>query len=486
MPAVGNLRRYAQIVKELAHLRRLLDASYRIQASVFSRDGEPADIVDEAERAILDIRMGGDGKDFRPVGEVLEEEITRWQALAEGGNSITGVRSGFDDLDTITGGFQPGNLIILAARPSMGKSALVTNIAENVALDKRDPRPVALFSLEMSEGELAQRFVASQASIKGDDLRKGKVKPELWKRVLNAAGDYDRSKLYIDDSSDIGLLDIRAKARRLHQSFHDQGGLGLIIIDYLQLMRADTRYDSRVQQVGEMSRGLKILARELKVPVIALSQLSRGVESRTDKRPMLSDLRESGQIEQDADLVMFIYRDEYYNREESEDPGVSEIIIAKHRNGGLGDVKLTLPARVPALPQHPARGGMTASLPARHLRRIGLDRGRGGARGAGVPLPPAAHRGPAPALALGRRSPPLPRRLVRPPAGHRDARAAGRRRPALRAPARRAPGPGPRAVVLRRRGDRQDDARDARLLGGAGGRPQRRDLLAPAAARRDP
>ena len=177
VPAVGNLRRYAEIVKELAHLRRLLDASYRIQSSVFAREGEPGDIVDDAERAILDIRMGGDGKDFKPVGTVLEEEITRWQKLSESGQSITGVRSGFEDLDTITGGFQPGNLIILAARPSMGKSALVTNIAENVALDKRDPRPVALFSLEMSEGELAQRFVASQASIKGDDLRKGKVKP---------------------------------------------------------------------------------------------------------------------------------------------------------------------------------------------------------------------------------------------------------------------------------------------------------------------
>ena len=351
VPAVGNLRRYAEIVKELAHLRRLLDASYRIQSSVFAREGEPGDIVDEAERAILDIRMTGDGKDFIPVGKVLEQEITRWQKLSESGQSITGVRSGFEDLDTITGGFQPGNLIILAARPSMGKSALVTNIAENVALDKNDPRPVALFSLEMSEGELAQRFVASQASIKGDDLRKGKVKPDLWKRVLNAASDYDRSKLFIDDSSDISLLDIRAKARRLHQSFHDEGGLGLIIIDYLQLMRADTRYDSRVQQVGEMSRGLKILARELKVPVIALSQLSRGVESRNDKRPMLSDLRESGQIEQDADLVMFIYRDDYYHPEDSdhpsEEPGVSELILAKHRNGALGTVKLTFLNKYP-------------------------------------------------------------------------------------------------------------------------------------------
>jgi replicative DNA helicase len=347
VPAVGNLRRYAEIVKELSHLRRLLDASYRIQSSVYTRDGAPAEIVEAAERTILDIRMGGEGKDFKGVGDILHTEIERWQVLQKSGTTITGVPSGFPDLDAITGGFQPGNLIILAARPSMGKSALVTNIAENLALHKDRPRAVALFSLEMSESELAQRFIASQASIKGDDLRKGRVRGDLWNRVLRAANDYERSQLYIDDSSDMSLLDIRAKARRLHQSLNDQGGLGLIIIDYLQLMRADTRYDSRVQQVGEMSRGLKILARELEVPVIALSQLSRGVESRTDKRPMLSDLRESGQIEQDADLVMFIYRDEYYNREESDDPGVSEIIIAKHRNGGLGDVRLSFQHEYP-------------------------------------------------------------------------------------------------------------------------------------------
>ncbi len=347
VPAVGNLRRYAEIVRETAHLRRLLDTSYRIQSSVYSRDGDPQQIVDEAERSILEIRMGDGGQDFRAVGDVLHQELQRWDELAKRGESITGVPSGFADLDQITGGFQPGNLIIIAARPSMGKSALVTNIAENVALDKKNPRAVALFSLEMSEGELAQRFIASQAAIKGDDLRKGRVRDEKWQRVLKVAGEYERSKLYVDDSSDIGLLDIRAKARRLHQSLHDEGGLGLVIIDYLQLMRADTRYDSRVQQVGEMSRGLKILARELKVPVIALSQLSRGVESRTDKRPMLSDLRESGQIEQDADLVMFIYRDEYYNHEASEDPGVSEILIAKHRNGALGNVKLTFQHEYP-------------------------------------------------------------------------------------------------------------------------------------------
>ena len=347
VPAVGNLRRYAEIVRETAHLRRLLDTSYRIQSSVYTRDGDPQQIVDEAERSILEIRMGDGGQDFRPVGDVLHQELQRWDDLAKRGESITGIPSGFADLDQITGGFQPGNLIIIAARPSMGKSALVTNIAENVALDKKNPRAVALFSLEMSEGELAQRFIASQAMIKGDDLRKGRVRDEKWQRVLKVAGEYERSKLYVDDSSDIGLLDIRAKARRLHQSLRDEGGLGLIIIDYLQLMRADGRYDNRVQQVGEMSRGLKILARELKVPVVALSQLSRGVESRPDKRPMLSDLRESGQIEQDADLVMFIYRDEYYNHEASEKPGVSEIIIGKHRNGALGMVELSFQHEYP-------------------------------------------------------------------------------------------------------------------------------------------
>jgi replicative DNA helicase len=198
----------------------------------------------------------------------------------------------------------------------------------------------------MSEVELAQRFIASQASIKGDDLRKGRLKADShWKRVLDVANQFHAAPLFVDDSSDIGILDIRAKARRLHQQHPT--GLGLIVVDYLQLMRADHRIESRVQQVGDMSRGLKILARELHVPVIALSQLSRGVESRTDKRPMLSDLRESGQIEQDADLVIFIYRDEYYNKEESEEPGVTELLIAKHRNGGLGEVKLTFQGEYP-------------------------------------------------------------------------------------------------------------------------------------------
>src|ERR671929_2414222 len=347
-PSVGALRSYGQIVKDHALLRNLLGATYEIQAAVHGHDAPPREIVERAEKTILDVAHDDRQKDFRKVGDILHAEITKWQALSAEGRSLTGTPSGFADLEAITGGFPKGNLIVIAARPSMGKRPLVTNIAENVALDKERRRAVALFSLEMSEAELAQRFIASQASIKGDDLRKGRLKDESkWKRVLRVAGEYDAAPLYVDDSSDIGILDVRAKARRLHQQSPD--GLGLVIVDYLQLMRADSRIESRVQQVGEMSRGLKILARELEVPVIALSQLSRAVESRsaTDKRPMLSDLRESGQIEQDADLVIFIYRDEYYFPETTETPGEAELIIAKHRNGGLGNVHLTFQNEYP-------------------------------------------------------------------------------------------------------------------------------------------
>jgi replicative DNA helicase len=294
VPAVGNLRRYGQIVREASLLRKVLAATYEIQASVHNHEAPPRDIVERAEKAMLEVGRDDRQKDFRRVGEVLHDEVERWHVLSTEGRSLTGTPSGFSDLDEITGGFQPGNMIIVAARPSMGKSALVTNFAENVALNPERPRPVALFSLEMSESELAQRFIASQASIKGDDLRKGRLKDERkWKRVLETAARYDSSPLFVDDSSDIGILEVRAKARRLHQqTMAEYGGLGMVIVDYLQLMRTDARVENRVQAVGEVSRGLKILARELAVPVIALSQLSRGVESRNDKRPMLSDLRE--------------------------------------------------------------------------------------------------------------------------------------------------------------------------------------------------
>ena len=220
-------------------------------------------------------------------------------------------------------------------------SALVTNMAENAAI--QHGVGVALFSLEMSEAELAQRFIASQANIKGEELRKGRVDERRWPKILQACQRLSDAPLYIDDSSGTGLLEIRAKARRLAS----QQDLGLIIVDYLQLMHADERVESRVEQVSQMSRGLKLLARELDVPVIALSQLNRGVEARTDKRPILSDLRESGAIEQDSDLVMFIYRDEYYNPEETEEPGIAELIIAKHRNGPIDRVKLVFRSEFP-------------------------------------------------------------------------------------------------------------------------------------------
>jgi replicative DNA helicase len=342
VPAAGNVREYARIVHNNALLRRLLKTTQEIQSNVYGHVAPAREVVEWAERDILDVAHDDRQKDFRSIGAVLDDEIDKLQRLSVQHTAMTGTPSGFKDLDEITGGFQPGNLIILAARPSMGKSAFVTNMAENAAIEHR--KPVALFSLEMSEAELAQRFVASQARIKGEDLRKGRVAENRWPKILEASQRLADSPLYVDDSSDMSMLEVRAKARRLHQQ--NPGGLGLIIVDYLQLLRPDGRVESRVEQVGQMSRGLKILARELQVPVIALSQLSRAVETRTDKRPILSDLRESGQIEQDADLVMFIYRDEYYDRE-SEREGEADIIIAKHRNGGLADVVLTFQKEYP-------------------------------------------------------------------------------------------------------------------------------------------
>jgi replicative DNA helicase len=340
VPAVGNARHYARIVREHALMRRLLTTTYSIQASVRESEGTPRELVEQAERAMLEVAHDDRQKDFRRIEEILHDELEKLQRLSTESTSLTGTPSGFKDLDEMTGGFQPGNLVIVAARPSMGKSALVCNMAENAAIDHN--APVALFSLEMSETELAQRFVASQARIKGDDLRKGRVAEHKWPKIMEASQRLARAPLFIDDSSDVSLLEIRAKARRLHQ----QHGLGLIIIDYLQLLRADARIENRVEAIGQMSRGLKILARELQCPVIALSQLNRSVESRTDKRPVLSDLRESGSIEQDADLVAFIYRDEYYDKE-SEREGEADIIIAKHRNGAIGDVTLTFQKEYP-------------------------------------------------------------------------------------------------------------------------------------------
>jgi replicative DNA helicase len=348
LPTAGNARHYAKLVKEQAMLRGLLETAREIQINVTERKGEPHHLMEDAERKMFEIAHEENARDFRSINEVLHDEIDKLERLSRDGQQFTGTPSGFRDLDQITGGFQPSNLVVLAARPSMGKSALVTNIAEYVAVN--DEKPVALFSLEMSETELAQRFVASQARMPGDKLRKGQVAQGDWPKVIKACEALEKAPLWIDDSSDIDILELRAKSRRLQSKelTKGRGGLGLIVIDYLQLMRPDRTSDNRVEQVGQISRGLKILARELNVPVLAVSQLSRAPEQRPgdQKRPLLSDLRESGQIEQDADLVMFIYRDEYYNPE-TENPGVAEIIVAKHRNGPTGKVELTFLDRYP-------------------------------------------------------------------------------------------------------------------------------------------
>jgi replicative DNA helicase len=341
VPAAGNSRHYAKIVKQHAMLRNLLGEAREIQEQVFTFSGEPRELLEQAEAKLFRIAHDETSGELRSIEDVLHDELDKLEAISRHGIAMTGTPSGFTDIDELTGGFQPGNLIVLAARPAMGKSALVTNMAENAAVDHG--KAVALFSLEMSETELAQRFIASQAKLDGDDLRKGRVKPDRWPKVVRATQKLASAPLFIDDSSDIGILELRAKTRRLHAR-HE---LGLVIVDYLQLMRPEDPGVSRVEQIGQISRGLKILARELKVPVIAVSQLSRAVESRTPKKiPQLSDLRESGQIEQDADLVMFIYRDEYYEKD-SERLGEADIIVAKHRNGPVGEVVLTFLSRYP-------------------------------------------------------------------------------------------------------------------------------------------
>jgi replicative DNA helicase len=341
VPAVGAVLDYARIVRDDALMRGILDTTRQIQAEVLAHRGEPHDLIERAEAALFRIGHEGGMAEMRSIEAVLHEEIDKLEELSRKDVGLTGTPSGFVDIDDLTGGFQPGNLIVLAARPSMGKSTLATNIAENAAIDHG--KPVALFSLEMSETELAHRFIASQAKVSSDELRKGRVKADRWPKVLRAVEKLAAAPIFIDDSSDIGVLEMRAKARRLHAR---HGGLGLVVVDYLQLVRPDGRADSRVEQVGQISRGLKILARELDIPVVAVSQLSRAVESRHPPIPMLSDLRESGQLEQDADVVMFVYREEYYDQD-SERLGEADIIFAKHRNGPTGQTTLSFLTKYP-------------------------------------------------------------------------------------------------------------------------------------------
>jgi len=339
VPSASNIRRYAEIVRERSILRKLVSASDEIATNAFNTQGKPVDkILDEAEQKIFNIGEEGSRmkQGFQGMDSLVVELLDRVTEMAENPNDITGVRTGFYEFDRMTSGLQPGDMIVLAARPSMGKTSLAINIAEHVALN--EGLPVAVFSMEMGASQLAVRIVGSIGRIDQGHLRTGKLTDEEWPRLTEAIEKLRNVSLHIDETPGLTTSELRANARRLARQY---GKLGLIVVDYLQLMSVSSSMndENRATAVGEISRGLKMLAKELKCPVIALSQLSRGVESRTDKRPMMSDLRESGAIEQDADIIMFIYRDDYYDKN-SKEPGVAEVIISKHRNGPTGTVKL--------------------------------------------------------------------------------------------------------------------------------------------------
>jgi replicative DNA helicase len=335
VPATANAAHYARIVHETATLRGLIRVGNEISRLGWERPGETVDLVDRAEQVLFELSQQRVTSEFSHIETLLKESFERITALYEAGADVTGTPSGFRDLDRLTSGFQPGNLIIVAARPSMGKSALALCMAANLAV--RHQVPTALFTLEMSKAEVTQRLMCSEAKVESQRLRTGKLAPDDWPRLTAACDKLAKAPIYVDDTGSINMMEIRSKARRLKSRHPD---LGMIVVDYLQLMTSGGTVENRVQEVSQISRQLKVLARDLEVPIVALSQLSRAVEQRTDKRPILSDLRESGSIEQDADLVAFIYRDEYYN-DESDQQGIAEVHVAKHRNGPTDSIKLS-------------------------------------------------------------------------------------------------------------------------------------------------
>ncbi len=333
VPSPGSAGHYARIVQENATLRRLIDASQQISDLAFALPDDVEEAVDQSEDLIYQVTNRRVSEDLAHLKDLLTENMEMVERLYERGSAITGVATGFSDLDDLTAGLQPSNLIIVAARPSMGKSAFALSIAQHVAAV--DHKAVIIFSLEMSKMELVQRLMCSEARVDSNRLRRGALQDSDWPKLSLALGRLAEAPIFIDDTPNATIMEMRAKCRRVAS----KGGLGLVIIDYLQLMAPLRRTDNRVQEVSEISRSLKILARELDVPVIALSQLSRNVEYRADKRPLLADLRESGSIEQDCDVCLFIYRDEVYNPD-SPQRGIAEIHVSKHRSGPLGKVEL--------------------------------------------------------------------------------------------------------------------------------------------------
>ncbi len=339
-PSAANIKRYAEIVRERSIMRNLAQVGVQITDSAYNPAGRTAaNLLDEAESKVFEIaEEGARGKEgFIDIQPLLKQVVERIELLYNRDNpsDVTGIASGFHDLDQKTSGFQPGDLIIVAGRPSMGKTAFSLNIAENVALDLN--KPVAVFSMEMGGTQLAMRMLGSVGRLDQHKVRTGRLEDEDWPKLTHALGKLNDAPIHIDESAALNALELRARARRLYRQF---GGLGLIVVDYLQLMASTRQGENRATEISEISRALKALAKELKVPVIALSQLNRSLEQRPNKRPVMSDLRESGAIEQDADVILFIYRDEVYDPD-TQDKGMAEIIIGKQRNGPIGTVNLT-------------------------------------------------------------------------------------------------------------------------------------------------
>lgn len=333
VPDSGNLRHYVKIVREKSVLRNLIRVTENITNQCYQGNDELGHILENTEKQIFQIVQNGNLKTEKSIDEIAYNAFRSVQLASEKKSSVTGIPSGFYDLDYKTAGFQPANLVLIAARPAMGKTAFVLNIAEYVAVRKKIP--VVMFSLEMSAEELAKRMLSMDSRVDSQKLRTGTLQDNDWESLMESTIRLSNSKLIIDDTGGLTIGELRSRCRK----YRLEKNIGMIIIDYLQLMSGGRRTESRQQEISEISRSLKNLAMELQVPVIALSQLSRAVEQRPDKRPVLSDLRESGAIEQDADLVMFLYRDEYYNKD-TEEPGVSEVIIGKQRSGPTGTVKL--------------------------------------------------------------------------------------------------------------------------------------------------
>ncbi|OCL28470.1 replicative DNA helicase [Orenia metallireducens] len=333
VPTAANVEHYAKIVEEKAILRRLIKTADQIAQLGYKGDQEIDNILDQSEQLVFNLSQRRTVQTFDGIKDILMDTFDNLEKLYNNKGDVTGIATGFRDLDKMTSGLQPSDLVILAARPSMGKTALALNIAQHAAV--KEKKSVAIFSLEMSKSQLVQRMLCSEAQVDSHRLRTGFLNENDWRRISQGAGRLGESKIFIDDTPGITVMEMRAKARRI-QAEH---GLDLILIDYLQLMTGGSSSESRQQEVSDISRSLKGLARELNVPVVSLSQLSRAVEQRNDKRPQLSDLRSSGSIEQDADVVAFIYRDDYYNPD-SERAGITEIIIGKQRNGPVGTVEL--------------------------------------------------------------------------------------------------------------------------------------------------